>query len=432
MKNLIIGLLALALSVGLTLVVLEDNGYILVGYGHWTVEGSLAFFLLLDLLLFMALYALLRSIVRIWNVPERFQAWRNVRQHRLARRSLTQGLVELSEGRWKPAEKNLIRYASRSDTPLINYLAAARSAQQQGAHDRRDQYLQMAHESMPSAEVAVGLTQAELQLSHKQFEQALATLKHLRQIAPKHTHVLKLLKELYERLGDWQELHQLLPVLKKRKVIKSGELQELELSIYRNLINRAAQSESTTHLMETWKSIPHPVRQREEMVSTYINHMMIRKEYDAVVALMIEAIGRQWSDDLVELYSRVNGSDPAHQLSKAEGWLKERSGNAVLLLALGRLCLRNKLWGKARSYYEASISVGPSVEAYRELGALLERMSETEKAMASFREGLALGGNADMPELPDTLERSTVKIESSESGKTPTDINPPKLGLAES
>jgi hypothetical protein len=37
---------------------------------------------------------------------------------------------------------------------------------------------------MPSADVAVSLTQAELQLADHQLEQALATLKHLRSVAP--------------------------------------------------------------------------------------------------------------------------------------------------------------------------------------------------------------------------------------------------------
>ena len=430
MKNLIIGLLAVAVSVALTLVVLEDNGYILIGYGHWTVEGSLAFFLLLDLILFVGLYALLRSVIRIWGVPDRFHDWRLRRQARQARHALTQGLVELSEGRWKQAEKNLVRFAARSDTPLLNYLAAARSAQHQGAHDRRDQYLQLAHESMPSADVAVGLTQAELQLCHEQFEQALATLRHLRQIAPKHTHVLKLLMELYERLGDWQALHKLLPVLKKRKVVEKAQLDELEMNVFSCLINTAAQSESTAQLGETWKGIPYTIRQTEGMVSTYVNQLMMRKEYDQVVVLLNEAIGRQWSDDLVELYGRVEGSDSARQLSRAEAWVKERSGNPVLLLTLGRLCLRNKLWGKARSYYEACIGAGASVEAYRELGALLERMGETDKAMSCFREGLALTSDSLIPELPDTLERGTIRLESAETGHLPPDIIPPKLEAA--
>jgi HemY protein len=69
MRILILGLLGLAASVLLALAVKEDNGYILIGYGQWTVEGSLAFFLLLNLLLFGALYLTLRLLSRIGATP---------------------------------------------------------------------------------------------------------------------------------------------------------------------------------------------------------------------------------------------------------------------------------------------------------------------------------------------------------------------------
>ena len=91
----------------------------------------------------------------------------------------------MSEGRFEQAEKILLKQVSHSDTELLNYLMAARSAQQQGAYDRRDEYLRLAHKAMPSADIAIGITQAELQLSHNQYEQALATLNHLSSIAPK-------------------------------------------------------------------------------------------------------------------------------------------------------------------------------------------------------------------------------------------------------
>ncbi len=417
MRILILGLLGLAASVLLALAIKADNGYILIGYGEWTVEGSLAFFLLLNLLLFGALYLTLRIVSRIGATPRRLHDWREQRGAKRARKALTQGLVELSEGNWKQAERDLVRFAGKSETPLLNYLAAARSAQQQDAHERRDHYLQLAHESMPEADVAVGLTQAELQLDHAQLEQALATLKHLREIAPRHTHVLKLLKELYQRLGDWQELGQLLPELKKRKVVEPDELQALELRVFQNQLSVAAQDENLTRLQTVWNRIPAAIRFREEMVTTYVNHLMNRNEHNQVEYTLREAIDRRWSDDLVELYGRVPADDAARQLSTAEVWLKDRPRNPVLLLTLGRLCLGNKLWGKARTYLEASIGIEPSSAAYRALGALLEKMEEKEKALICFKAGLELSSEHPAAlELPASLRLPAGKSDSTEAG----------------
>jgi len=419
MRILILGLLGLAASVLLALAVKEDNGYILIGYGQWTVEGSLAFFLLMNLLLFGALYLTLRILSRLGATPRKLHDWREYRGAKRARKALTQGLVELSEGNWKRAERDLVRFAGKSETPLLNYLAAARSAQQQDAHQRRDHYLQLAHESMPEADVAVGLTQAELQLDHAQLEQALATLKHLREIAPRHTHVLKLLKELYQRLGDWQELGQLLPELKRRKVVEPEELQALELRVFQNQLTVAAQNENQTLLQTVWNRIPAAIRFREEMVTTYVNHLMNRGEHNQVERVLYDAIDRHWSDDLVELYGRVPADDSARQLSMAEGWLKERPRSSVLLLTLGQLSLGNKLWGKARTYLEASIGIEPSSAAYRALGALLEKMDEKEKALSCFKAGLELSSEHPAPRaLPASLKLPAAKPDNGEAAES--------------
>jgi len=385
----------------------EDNGYILIGYGHWSVEGSLAFFLLLNLLFFSVLYLLLRLLARIWAMPRQLHDWRDRQGAIRARNALTQGLVELSEGHWKSAEKKLIRHAGHSDTPLLNYLAAARSAQQQGAHDRRDHYLRLAHESMPSADVAVSLTLAELQLAHEQQEQALATLQHLRQIAPRHTQVLKLLKELYQRAGDWQELNGLLPELKKRKVVSREELAALELRIFRNLLDQAAKHDDPAALGLAWKEVSVPARENQDLLMLYTNQLMLRGEQDRVEALLKDRINREWSDELVDLYGRVSTKAGARQLATAEAWLNGQPRNPVLLLALGRQSINNQLWGKARSYLEASIGAGPSAQAYRELGALLEGMGEHEQARACFKAGLELVSDTPLPQLPDLLRHAS-------------------------
>ncbi|MCB1905052.1 MAG: heme biosynthesis protein HemY [Gammaproteobacteria bacterium] len=426
MKTLLTALLVLAVSVLLALAVKSDNGYVLIAYRQWSIEGSLAFFLILNLLVFTALYFLIRLLTRLWSIPKQLHGWQDQRSQERARREFNQGLVQLSEGHWQSAEKFLIKHADRADSPLLNYLAAARSAQQQGAHDRRDHYLHLAHKSMPTADVAVGLTQAELQLEQAQLEQALATLRHLRRIAPRHTHVLKLLKELYERVGDWHELSAMLPELKKRRVVSESELQELELRIYSKLLQSAASSSDGEALRTTWKGFPQAVRQIHSMVISYANYLKERNADDEVAQLLRRAIESKWSDRLVELYGRVGATDAAGQLTQAEKWLQDQPRNATLLMALGRLCLRNRLWGKARSYLEASIGVQPSAAAYRELGVLLEKMGEPKQAMTNFRAALELSSDTPLPELPASLGAQN-QLESNPKDSTPTDINPPLL-----
>lgn len=430
MKTLILALIGLALSVWVALQVVDDSGYILIGYQQWTIEGSLALFLCVNLVVFGVVYLLLRMLSRMLGTPEQIRGWQARRGSQKARKALTHGLVELSEGNWRQAERDLVRFAGKSETPLLNYLAAARSAQQQDAHERRDHYLTLAHESMPEADVAVSLTQAELQLDHAQLEQALATLKHLREIAPRHTHVLKLLKELYLRLEDWPELDNLMPALKKRKVIAPEEQQKLLLRIHQHKLAQAALSEDLKQLPLIWNKVPAALRADQEMVTIYVNHLMNRGANEQVEHLLRDSINQQWSPDLVELYGRIEVDDSIRQLNAAEAWLKRHSQDASLLFTLGRLCLRNKLWGKARSYLEASIGIEPTAEAYCELGALLETMEDNEQAMNCFKAGLSLSTQTVLPVLPQGASLPAITQQSDDVDAAQPEAEQPKLEAA--
>lgn len=393
MRTLITALIFMALSMALVSLLNQGNGYALFGYGEWTVEGSLALFILLDLLLFLALYLLLRTLARVWSMPERLQNWNQGRQTQRARRSLANGLMDLAAGRWKSAEQKLLKYVDFSDKPLLNYLGAARTAQQLGALEKRDSYLQLAHKSAPSEDVAVTLTQAELQLSNGQMEQALATLMHLREIAPRHGYVLKLLKDLYLDLGSWSQLQQLLPELHKRDVIARDELSELELKVYVELMRQAVAEQDATALDVVWRKAPGPLRSNGDMVLIYVEYLSANGFADKAEDLLRDAVSNNWDGGLVELYGLLEGVDPAHQLNAAESWLPQHRLNPSLLLALARICLRSKLWGKARNYLEASIGAGPSAEAHQELGMLLQQMGEQELALENYRVGLDLASN---------------------------------------
>lgn len=398
MKTLITAFLGLLFAVVLTLWVKEDNGYVLIGYGHWTIEGSLALFSLAGTILFLLFYLGMRSLARVWGMPEQLREWNSHRRVARARHSLTLGLVELAEGNWKPAERHLLRYATQSDTPLLNYLAAARAAQLQGEHERRDDYLHLAHESMPAADVAVGLTQAELQLAHQQYEQALATLTHMRTISPKHSYVLRLLKRLYVDLGEWEKLEHLLPELHKSKAVNEQEFRELEIRTYRERLE--SMGKDPLALEQYWQAMPKPLRRQEVLLKTYIYLLSSLGKGSMLVPLVADALQLEWDPDLVQLYGRTDSGNAAAQLAQAEEWLKGRPQDADLLLALARLCLQNRLWGKARNYLEASIGISARAEAYQELGILLEQMDELDQARACFRAGLGLEHREVVRELP--------------------------------
>ncbi len=390
MKWLVNLLIGLAVAVAIGLFAQRDAGYVLIGRGYSTVEMSLTLFVILAVVSFAAVYILLRLFAGTWRLPVQLGMWRQQRRAEKARRSSNRGLVELAQGNWLSAERALLRYAQYSETPLLNYLSAARAAQKQNAPERRDRYLAAAHSSARDADFAVELTQAELQLAHGQNEQALATLVHLQSIAPKHPHVLYLLSRLYQRLNSWGDLKTLLPALKKSKVVDPQMLNELDKTIQLHLLQLAAGKGKPEALQASWQHVPRELRQDPELVYRYASTLIDYGKHDEAEVVIREALRRDWDPELVRLYGQVRPTQAEQVLATAESWLKGRENNAVLLLTLGRLSAQCELWGKARSYFEASVGALPSAIGYRELGLLLEKMNEQQAAAECFRQGLLL------------------------------------------
>jgi HemY protein len=83
----------------------------------------------------------------------------------------------------------------------------------------------------------------------------------------------------------------------------------------------------------------------------------------------------------------------------AESWIQDRPGNARLLVALGRIAMRNELWGKAREYFDTSIDISPTAQAHGELARLLKFLGEeilADEHQEKFLQGIGI----ELPNLP--------------------------------
>ncbi|MDH3220515.1 MAG: heme biosynthesis protein HemY [Gammaproteobacteria bacterium] len=391
MVKLFVKLLILVIVVlAAVLVVRDDPGFVLLRYRDYSVETSLAFALGVLVVFLVALYYLLRLLRGLWRLPATVQRQSQNRRYARTRRQLNEGLIDLAEGRFEQAENHLMRFVEHSESPLVHYLGAARAAQLQGKHDARDSYLKAAHDANPDAELAIGVTQAELQLAHLQTEQALATLSHLHSIAPRHDYVTMLLARAYYELEDWSALVEILPDVRRKKLIKANRLREMELAGYSGLLERAAGNQQDFE--QAWNKVPKELRSDPAMIRFYLD-VMARKEWYSASAeqLVLKSLDNQWDDALIEVYGRFKAKDATVQLSRCEKMLDDYGHNENLLLALGRISMRARLWGKAQGFFEASIGAKPTPEACMALAELFDQqLKQPDKAAEYYRRGLRL------------------------------------------
>jgi len=383
-------LLLIVIGLGLVLLVRDDPGFLLLRYREWEVETSLAVAMVALIIAVIVVHFSLRFLRGLWRLPRNMKNRSQTRRYAKVRRQLTQGLIDLAEGRFEQAENHLVRLVDFSESPLVHYLSAARAAQLQGKHDARDSYLKAAHDANPDAELAIGVTQAELQLAHLQTEQALATLTHLHSVAPKHDYVTMLLARAYHELQDWRALVELLPVVRRRKLVKPARLRELELSGYRGVLE--LDSGNQQDFETAWSKLPKDLQSDAILLRSYFEQFARQGwSNSSAEQALLKAIDQQWDDGLIEVYGRYQARDATTQMMRVEKWLDDYGHNEQLLLALGRISVRARLWGKAQSYFEASIGARATAAACMELADLFEQqLQQPEKAVEYYQQGLKL------------------------------------------
>jgi HemY protein len=218
---------------------------------------------------------------------------------------------------------------------------------------------------------------------------------------------LQQLSENYQQLGDWQRLAELLPELEKHKVLPVQQLQQLSEQVWLRRLQHAA-AEGLPALRLAWQDMPKPLRTSEVLVSLFMQHLMKAGQETEAGVLLSRQLKLGWSDTLIATLGHLDTRNPQQLLLQLENWLKERPNNAVLLLTLGRISLRNQLWGKAREYFEQALratkAVPLSAEINAELGRLLESLGEGERSLACYRRAMDLMDHK-LPELPQPAGR---------------------------
>ena len=390
MKWLFKAVFVLLSAVALALALLYDPGFVYIQIGR--TEMEIALFAAILVVVFVTFFGirLWRLIRGLWNLSSHAQEWYRQRHINLARQATHRGMLALSVGRWRLAERELIRYMPYAEMPLINYLSAARAAQNQGAIDRRDYYLQRAHECDRHTDVPVGLAKAELHISQNQLEQALAILTQLKTLAPENAYVLKLLCALFQKLEDWSSLRDLLPVLRRGQVVNAEELEAIEYRVYSELLKTTGSVSDLPALQGLWDKLSKKRREDPRLISIYARRLLEMGETASVELLLRNFLKKNWNERLVYLYAQINLESANKQLTTVEALAEEHGKNPVLLLSLGKLCIKSRLWGKARIYLESSIGAGATPEAYRELGQLLERLGDRDGALDNYRKAIQL------------------------------------------
>lgn len=397
MKRKVYIALALIAAALVVQALLANTGYVAVRAGGFLIETSLPG----AVLVLIALYFAVRGVVKVVRAPALMRLAAENRKRERARRSLVQGLLELSAGKWAQAENTLTANVHESSAPVAHYLAAARAAELLGARERCDSWLTQALNADPANPAPAMITQAELYLKRNQVAQALDILRDLNSRDPRNERALELLARIYRQTGQWQELQALLPKMRAIKGPDRVMIEEVEAQIALDRFKAIGAQGDGKELAAAWQALTPALSKRADVIVAYARAAIACRQFHTAEKVLRELLELQWDEAAVLAYGEIEDAEPLDVLDRAEAWLPEHRLDPALLLTCARLAIRAELYGKARSYLETSISVRPRMETFQILASLAEQLGERERAYKALNDAVnyATGRKASLPKV---------------------------------
>ena len=301
---------------------------------------------------------------------------------------MMEALTAFFEGRYAAAERSAVRAMDLGEASGLNPIIAARAAHELREFDKRDTYLAAAKgKSVGDATMRL-MAQGEFMLDQKQPQSALDALKELRNAGVKnHVGALQMELKAQQLAQNWDGVLEVLVQLEKRSALDAAVIEQMRQQAYIGKLRRAR---GATELQAVWKAMPTDFKRRARIAGAAASIFIQLKDCAMAQRILVDSLESKWDSSLLALYGDCTGGEVVARIEKAEGWLRQHPDDAALLLALGRLCMHQGLWGKAQNYLEASISVAPSREAYNVLAQLLETLHKPDEAFRYHQKAIEM------------------------------------------
>ncbi|MDR1062784.1 MAG: heme biosynthesis protein HemY [Azoarcus sp.] len=381
MRVLIWVITIFAVAVGFAMLVDRNWGNVYFFVPHWYFQMSIKLFAVLLFIGFVVAHLLTRLIQNAVALPSAIGQWRERRRRQRADRALREALLAFHEGRYAQALKFAEKAGAASDHPATAALLAARAAHALRDEPRYRIWMERLAGGEKKAQVARLMTEAELAINSRNFEEAAEKLEILRRDGHRHIAALRLSLRVASALRHWEDVLKLTRQLRKHKALTEEQAQPLLRRANIERLREAADDDDV--LVKAWEAIPAQERDDRRLVAGAVP-LLARAGKGRLVRRTLERLlDDEWDSGLARLYACC--AEAGSGLAKAEEWLRKHKSDPGLLFALGRLCTDSGLWGKAESYYAASLGQKPEIDTHLALAHLFDRLERPADAQRHYR-----------------------------------------------
>lgn len=377
-----------AVAVVLALFATSNAGHITIYFPPYRLDTSLNIFIAVVVVVFFSTLFTWKTLAAILNLPKQAAAYRRKRREARSVAYLSEAIEDIFAGRFSKALKAAEAASANTAMSETAALLAARAAHRLNKFDLRDQWLSKitSNEKQQARLVAM----ADMQMDSSDADGALATIEQLQKGGARQLFVQRIALRANQHLKRWEEVLRLTHTLAKREALHPVLVQKN----VQEAVAKLVQQKATDHeaLLRIWKSLPKEDRKVSRVVLVMANGLFAAGKQDLAKELIEESLDQEWDQSLIDIYPDcvIPGQNALAQIQKIEAWMMKYPGELALSLALARICISQKLWGKAKSTLQGllhDVKAKPMMkaDAHMCLAGLHEALDEPEQAAEQYK-----------------------------------------------
>lgn len=398
MRSLLWLIVLFIVAVVIVLTGTHYNGNVFIVVEQTQIRINLHLFVGLVILLVVLLYVLLRIVMGLVHLPGQWTRWRVNHQRHQVETALNHAGLAFFEGRFQFAEREAERVLGNKqglNSRALALMIAAHSADQIDELAKRDRYLNEIAQLPEKQQLSRYLLLARSALAKHDNIGAKNALEAASKISPNLTQVAKLRLRYEWENGNPQGVLQQVDKLSRADALSESELQSYRHWAYQQLLTRA---HDPSELKMSLKAIPADEREGDLCVDIVKKYLQLGM-YAQALKYVKKYYPVSFNPDLLPLFSEANQyssvKDQQKSIEIAEKWLQQRPQDPALQMLLGQLSYDQQLWGKAKSYLEASLQISNNNVARLLLAKVLEHSGQTAAAQQQREQVLATISNED-------------------------------------
>jgi HemY protein len=331
------------------------------------------------------------------RLPAQVAEYRRKKQEDEGNTALRDAMKSLFEGRFVQAEKSAVKARELPENAGCAALIGARAAHSLSQTARCDAFLDSLKrdEAFRTARL---MTELELLVRNNQTRAALEVLDELNASGTRHVQAQRWALKAHQQAKNWDEVLRLVQSLDKHHAIKPVLADRLRELAYADLFSSG--SYDTESVRRLWQKVPEADRVRPYIAVRAARAFIAAGLGDEARELLATAIRSDFDDRLLRAYrgaAAEAGSEALlKQIENCEAWMEAHPSDSELILTLGALCFKEKLWGKAQNNLDRATyrQEDPAIarEAHLLLAQLHETLGRPEEAAKHYRESALATG----------------------------------------